>query len=372
MTRTSQACSTRHGMTLVELLMVISIMTILMVVAIPMVRPAFENRQLREAARQLNAFVAGAKFRAAELGRPMGVWIDTNAAISDPKFANHVYMAEVAPSYTGAEIGSRITIEFPAPGVPAAPRPSPPWHFEFDDEPLGTLHFWDSTGNVDSDTINLALIQSLVSSGELFYVQFDHKGRFYTCFNTGSALLISLPHGPPPGLEHPTSTPLPGSPPVGQTYEIMRGPTRSIVSPLVLPGDAVIDLSVSGVGVGNDADAFKVAASNSPIIIMFTSNGQVGSVIIDQVSYPPVGSIFLLIGRRAKVMVPSVGPALANPELSNLADPSNLWITINNRTGAITTEDNGATQGMPVATPVLDRIKAAREFARTSTQKGGQ
>ena len=58
----------RHGLTLVELLMVITIMTILMVVAIPMIRPAFQDRNLREAARQVNTFLRVAQARAARTG----------------------------------------------------------------------------------------------------------------------------------------------------------------------------------------------------------------------------------------------------------------------------------------------------------------
>ena len=106
-------------MTLVELLMVVTIMTILMAVAIPMVRPAFQNRQLREATRQINAFFAGAMARAAETGRPVGVWIEASGVPGDPQYATRLYLAEVAPSFTGAALGSRATIEFPSPSAPS-------------------------------------------------------------------------------------------------------------------------------------------------------------------------------------------------------------------------------------------------------------
>ncbi len=370
--RTHNRCS-RPGMTLVELLMVVTIMTILMAVAIPMVRPAFQNRQLREAARQLNAFFAGAKSRAAELGRPMGVWIEASGVPGSPQYSSRIYMAEVASDYTGAVLGSRMTIEFPAPTAPPAPRPNPPWTDDFDNEPLGQLHFWDATGRVLDDLQNSTLLGTLVSPTEKFYVRFDHKGPLYPCLNNGGVFLIALPYGVPPGLEQPGSMPIPpGSPPVGQTFEIIRGPTKSVVSPLTFPGDAVIDLTVSGVGVGLDGNSFIAATPDAPIVIMFTSNGQVGQVYVNQIAYSPTGSLFLLIGRRAKVVDPTSIVEFPDPALSNLSDPSNLWLTINNRTGAVTTEDNAATYALPASTAPLDRIKAAREFARASSQKGGR
>ena len=45
---------------------------------------------------------------------------------------------------------------------------------------------------------------------------------------------------------------------------------------LTLPGDAVIDLTVSGVGVGQDINAFLAASPTAPVIIMFTPSGQMG------------------------------------------------------------------------------------------------
>ena len=100
-----------QGMTLVELLMVISIMTILLVVAIPMIRPAFQDRNLREASRMVNAFFAGAKARAAETGRPVGVWIERlDGTAMGARTARRLYIAEVAPSFSGSTLSSRAGV----------------------------------------------------------------------------------------------------------------------------------------------------------------------------------------------------------------------------------------------------------------------
>lgn len=362
----------RRGLTLVELLMVIAVMTILMAVAIPLVRPAFEDRQLREAARLTNTFFAGAQARAAETGRPVGVWIE---AMGDPtlpnaRYAVRLHLAEVAPSFTGTTLGARCTVEYP-PSIapPAPPRPNPPWTDEFDVEPLGQLYFWQPDGSTP-DVLGAQLLSELVAPFEKFYLRFDHKGPYHPCLRgAGTVFYIALPFGVPPGTEH-IATPS-GVRPVGQIFEIVRGPHRSIVSPLTLPADAVIDLSVSGVGVGTEANAFAAALPGSPVVIMFTPNGTMGVVYVNHVAYPPTAAVHLLIGRRAKAIDPISG-AVANPEQSNLADPANLWLTINHRTGAVTTEDNASTLGMAASVPLQPRIRAAREFARSSQQKGGR
>ena len=88
-------------------------------------------------------------------------------------------------------------------------------------------------------------------------------------------------------------------------------------------------------------------------------------------AFEPTGPVFLLIGRRAKVVDPTT-PEFVDPESSNLADPANLWLTVNHRTGVVTTEDNASTLGLPSSATFVDRIKGAREFARGSRQKGGR
>ncbi len=366
----------RFGMTLVELLMVITIMTILLAVAVPMLRPAFRDRQLREGSRQVNAFFAGAKSRAAETGRSVGVWIERRRSEDNSLYSTQLYLAEVSPSFTGSVVGTRATVEYPTAISPPIPPSSPEWPLEFDYTNLGELYFWDAKG-INFDLSTSALLRNLVANYEVFFIRFDHKGSYYSCmrYDVGATahFLISLTFGEiPRGTEH---VPPPATF-AGLTFEITRGPSKSIVSPQTLSGDAILDLTVSGVGLGQHAHAFdfQVPQPNplpppAPVIIMFTPAGQVGFVYVDNIARLPNGSIYLLVGRRAKI---ANGATLGDPELSNLADPANLWLTINNRTGAITTDDNAATDFMPASVSVRERIKAAREFARGSRQKGGR
>ena len=60
----------RHGLTLVELLVVIVILVILVGVTVPLVRSTNKDRELREAARLVESIIQNAKTRAATTGRP--------------------------------------------------------------------------------------------------------------------------------------------------------------------------------------------------------------------------------------------------------------------------------------------------------------
>ncbi|HVT28182.1 MAG TPA: prepilin-type N-terminal cleavage/methylation domain-containing protein, partial [Lacipirellulaceae bacterium] len=62
-----------RGLTLIELLAVIVILTTLVAAAIPLMSPNNDDRRLREAARGLNTFITGAQTRAIALNRPFGV-----------------------------------------------------------------------------------------------------------------------------------------------------------------------------------------------------------------------------------------------------------------------------------------------------------
>ncbi len=155
-------------------------------------------------------------------------------------------------------------------------------------------------------------------------------------------------------------------------------PTRSAVSPLTLPGDSVIDLSLSGTGTtGREMDPAAVAPwVATPVIIMFAPTGRVDYVYLAGKAFQPFAPLHLLIGRKAKVVNP-LTTDVANPQTTNLGDPTSLWITISERTGSIQTSDNADTSFVPPATPPPPfdpsvRLKAAREFARSSVQKGGR
>lgn len=336
----------RRGLTLVELLMVISIMTILMVVAVPLLRPAFQDRYVREAARMVSAYFSGAQRRAAELGRPVGVWIERlDGTELGARHAVRLYMAEVPPSFSGTQLDSLVRLAVSG--------------------TVGRLQFVDSEGNANVN--DAVVLNTVLAVGDPFTIKFDHKGYEYVGRRTASDFEIKIPWGVPPGADASGG---------GVPYEITFAPTRSAVNPLVLPADAVIDLSLSGTTSRRELDPVTTTGDATPVVVVFAPSGGVDCVYLSGSQEPLPSPLHLLIGRKARVVNPLV-TTVWSPELTNLGDPTCLWVTVSNRTGAVITSDNLDTSFIAPATlpPRLtpsERIKAAREFARSSVQKGGR
>lgn len=96
----------RAGVTLVELLVVILIMLMITAISIPIVAPALSNRQIREAARLVDVFFNGAKTRAQQMDRSVGVVIEQDV----PGGATTLSYAEVPDPYAGDQTSSTINV----------------------------------------------------------------------------------------------------------------------------------------------------------------------------------------------------------------------------------------------------------------------
>lgn len=70
----------KRGMTLIELLAVIVIITVIVAAAIPLLSPSNNDRSIREASRALNTYITGAQARAISTRRPWGIAIKRLAA----------------------------------------------------------------------------------------------------------------------------------------------------------------------------------------------------------------------------------------------------------------------------------------------------
>ncbi|HVX12624.1 MAG TPA: type II secretion system protein [Pirellulales bacterium] len=129
--------STHRGVTLVELLVVIFIMLLITAVSIPVITPALQNRDVREAARMIDVFFNGAKTRAKLNNRIFGVILERevnnpNACVTlsyceqpDPyrgDFASTVSPPGAPPGATGSTIFVLGNGGF---GFWPAPQPSP-------------------------------------------------------------------------------------------------------------------------------------------------------------------------------------------------------------------------------------------------------
>jgi len=100
----------RRGVTLVEMLIVISIMVILMVGAFKVMQP-LADRRVREAARAVNVYIASARNRAIEIGRPCGVIFRRATATNTPAAAMVLDQCEVPPPYAGDTTDAAVKIQ---------------------------------------------------------------------------------------------------------------------------------------------------------------------------------------------------------------------------------------------------------------------
>jgi type II secretory pathway pseudopilin PulG len=314
-------------MTLVELLIVITVMTILIGIALPVMKTSLESSRLREASRMLNTQFSVARAIALETGRPAGVWLAVEALPGTSPavvYATRAFLAETPPPYSGDFVGATATVN------------------------AGS----SQTGIYDYYTATFAPAMSsgLVGTSPLVNaydeIRFGYKGPSYTItqITPGATYTMTFrgEHGRDPA---PPATTVP--------YQILRRPERSSASPLELPKGVVVDLMRSGYGLtGTD-----FSAATGYLCIVFSATGEVSKVLGAANQYP-TQTIHLLLGSIEKL------PDSAAATDKNLEDNSNLWVSIAPQTGRVTTVENAWTAGGTIAD--------ARQFAQSSQAKGGR
>lgn len=392
----------RVGMTLVELLIVISLLVMLMAAALPLVRPLLNDRKVRETSRQLNAFFANAKSRALLSGRPVGVWIERNQL--DPRAANRLFIAEVPPLYTGDLLGATASLEDEN-GDGLADVAILNSQFSFSAQPPTGFTTLPAAAQAPS---------AFIRPGD--FIRFDYRGTFYKIqqivFVAPNTIRVRFVDpeatwspGPDGGwgiagndddfsglpaddsgergwfgsddvLLHSVSKPRPG---IVVPYQVQRSPIKSIVSPLALPNGVVLDLGNSGMGtLGRQFGPRSLAPTPdlSPILIVFNPEGSVENIVLHDRSLVPTQTIHLLVGRTEKVGQDSENSPLrasaadATPIVfnRNLSDQSNQWFSVTHRTGVLSTTENGwqlASDDVAVfAGPTLaGSLQLSRQFA---------
>ena len=378
-----------RAMTMIELLVVITIIMVLTGVMIPTIRYQTRNRALREAERQLNAFIGSAQARAQQLGRPVGIWIERVDDGNTLVRANHsvsVYLAEVPLPYSGYLRNSFVRIT-----------------------QMGILTFHIISGLdpntgmpiYGNDPILYNANNRFIENGH-FKIQFNNRGPYYDAMRNGNnyRLVLNQRHGRLPTANLGSSS--------GVPYQIHRLPKKSFLPPLNLPAGAIIDLSVSGMsanqgdgrgldgewGVANVDDDLNdvvddiseagylgsddfcgnefltnTANGHHPVIIMFQPSGGIKSVIFDDNSpFRPHGWVHLLVGRQNQV-VPTDLFRDEETEKGNIMDMNNRWLSINHRTGSIVSENVDSIA--PNALTVFGPIAAARQLVRSGTGSEG-
>jgi len=310
----------RRGMTLLELLVVVTILSIVIGSALALL-PNPEERRLREAARAVTSYFAMARGHAMATGLPVGVKIERLPNSSQAAIV--LSTVEVPPPYGGDTQASRMQVCVN--GLAQFTTPDVGW-------------------------------MGIVRLGDL--VKIDYQGGLYEIRvgeTSGDGCLVGQPW-----LLVPYTGPLRATTAAGSPFQIYRQPVKSAVAPLQLPGSVVIDLSVSGLS----ANEFY-GADGSPVTILFQPDGSIGCVLFSGSSLQPASKIHFLVGKSDQVP-----PIAVDSAHSNWHDPTCFWVTIQPTTGQITTSENATVD--PTITDPGVGVPVARQFADSGQSIGGR
>jgi type II secretory pathway pseudopilin PulG len=397
----------RLGMTLVELLVTLGIAVVLLAIALPTIKFTLDTSRVREASRQVNTFIAGAKARAASTGRVVGIWLERDA--NNLNSCSKIFLAEIPQPYAGALTNSRVSVAKPTDldsldpmysmnltnAVNAYNMAHPATYvtarYVLVDPPNpGIQQSWTTDAN----------ISALVVDGYRFQIQFDHRGAWFPCIriqnyyliiddgvNSESYDLVVRQGAQPPNTNGLLSFP----------FQVLRNPRRLDLASLELPRGTAIDLHSSGdphIDSSGNFDRMSFASSSTwPVMIMFRPSGRIDLLNYDNSPQPVLNTVHLLVGRVEKI--PDTATlasyqafgSTASTDLAktyNLYDGESLWVSIGHRSGTITTVENntvdpfnGQANTLLPPNPALPMgrqhaFAIARLAASTHQAKGGQ
>jgi prepilin-type N-terminal cleavage/methylation domain-containing protein len=394
--------SISRGFTLMELLVVITIMVILTAAMIPVMSVASDARRLREGARLVSTMLASAQSRAISSGRSVGVLFQPMK--NNPYACMEMYMVESPQPYSGDASGYRAAI----------------------DSSRGTVTLNDGTitgGKFGRPTFSGVFMadkndssnppnQTLIRPGDL--IQFNYRGQMYVLNfgdNTPYAMSNDRNTSDSPNWQciltiTPTdpSASLPPSTPAGSTgvpFTIFRQPVKTFDPPAQLSDGVAVDWFFSGVNLaapqpppgatektypnnvipspawnesyptpGYQAPMFGACGTIAPsagippapgpagmsnicgaVVVTFAPSGSLDQVYYScyyrsssnpNTSYSyqsrPLSGVYFLVGKIEKIQ--PGGPTQGDAtNLPNYQDPDARWVTVTRQSGLPTTAE---------------------------------
>ncbi len=339
--------STRRGVTLVEILVVITIMSVLTLLIVPRVRTINKDRNIRESARVVGSMFANASQRAAADGRKAGVLIRRNSNFVDanyrdannraiPYAATTLFLMRAVPDFTGDDASARATQLSPT--VCRIDNPLEADVVQPNDRIfLNNQQFGYRIKTVTPDSSNQFLDLELETYANSSYV---------------SVRRTTLPP-----LNFSTDIP----------FRIERRPRVVQSSAIDLPAGYQIDLRFSGWFVDDSGGPFPMHSAifmnmndvdpdNDPttidtdIQVVFNEFGGIESVEYGSdfnLNYLPTSSLYLFVTEDDLKLGPNQDP---------LVRDSNLWVTVGNHNGGTSigynASPNGFVNNTPIGTPL--------------------
>ncbi len=385
---------TRHGMTIVELLVVMGILVVLLGIAATAVKTGTRGKKQREAARQVNSYIASAQARAMQLGRPVGVEIVRNATdtsgdgaiifADDTGISNSsllMYTIETPPPYAGDTTSARASIT----SINSTSK-------EFE------VVCYDASLLATNDVIKVGDTIRLGYRGERYPITAKSSNTLTCTWETAKEKLSR------PFMWRSDFSTMQA--PITQVpYQLYAQPQRSSATPLQLPTDMCIDLTCSGWGNTGNQFANWNSGVHDSVRFTFSPRGNIDKVsTVDGSWGRPGGNIHVLVGKYdhavdtiavmqtenidetnsmafpglsyLEYINPSVDPDLE----TNLADATSMWVSINHLTGQITTTRNKLITNSYLTSPAFTSasnqnnalLAESRDYARSGLIIKGQ
>ncbi|MCX7424441.1 MAG: prepilin-type N-terminal cleavage/methylation domain-containing protein [Planctomycetia bacterium] len=356
--------SLRRGLTLVELLVVITIMMLLAAFVLPKFQLNSKTRKIREAARMISVYLGVARNRAVETNRKCGIMLQRLA--NQPRGAAMLFQVEVPPLYAGDTMDARVRVQYIPGAVPGSDR-------VFIQEELAGLN----------------ITNTLVRIGDK--IQFNGQGPWYEII--GPDALNEKGEAKADGvLDPPASGPVQMLARVDPAYwnrvpwtsssapvpfQIERQPLETMAPPVELPTDTVVDLDASGTN--ENPGLFGTGAGS--VIVMFSPSGNVSEYYYTNYagtreSRALTEPMFFLVGKESQL---GEGPAAAleanEEKLENWRILTNLWVAINPQSGLVSVAENAATPNWLASfasATAAQGIDEARTFAKQARNMGGR
>jgi prepilin-type N-terminal cleavage/methylation domain-containing protein len=342
----------RHGLTLLELLVVVFIMAILLAVAIPIFKPSQQEESMRESARSVYVALGMARNRAIETGRPYGVRFDPLRGTVDG--CAQLSFVSVPPPYAGDYSASRmrITAIDDSLGTSNTGEHRAVWIVQAGQFVVNTNAYPDDLafGIRPGDTLKLNF------QGHLYRVINIEQSGTNWMLTVGCKTVAAWPRlyfDPDP------SDNVKGGP--EYNYQFFRQPVETSSAPVSLPQSAVVDIEGSGIGGG----LFNGSRLN-PVTVMFSPNGLV------DVLYHEAAPQGQKLGDPLHFLIGKPGAYRRD----NLMDLKNLWVSINYQTGLITVApmtvlyDTDGNPRDPDTNSEVD-VRALRQHARSGESLRG-
>ena len=380
----------RAAYTLVELLIVLSIMVLLAAVALPTVKDLLANQQIAKTARNISAFIDKARSRAIAEGKFVGIRVERLNTLEPVGRAQSIRIRELTsvPPYTGDASDASAILKTNTGYTNSNLSYLTIAEFNpFDNallalsasmvDPNAAMQINDPSqpGYVLTPKSEPADDASApIRSGDYIELPGGRLVPFkiqYRALNAGPGvpvkLFFDLSEMKTAGTKSfPAGNPIFPSGGRKIKYKIHRRPVVSTAAPYSLPRGVAIDLNYSGTGMKGNEFApspltTDIANGNNakPIDIVFGPDGGVVSLTTAFSDVPsfPQGQIFICLGDSDGIRPDN----LFTPEKrapANLVNLESKWIVLNPGTGRIVSAPFSSVSSIP-ATAVIDPYDAS-------------